>query len=121
MVEAAVTAVRPHEVETIERWIAAGAPAPGVLRRPLRATRTDAERDDLWAFRSPSLSIRGPSLAGEKTIDAFVLRRLQAAGLPFSPEAQRTELLRRAWLDLVGFPPPPEELQRYLSDTSPQA
>ena len=121
MVEAAVTAVRSHEVATIERWIAAGAPPPGALRSHSRRERTELEADNFWAFRAPSASIKAPSIAGASAIDAFVLRRLRAEGMTFSPEAKRTELLRRAWLDLVGFPPSPDEVERFLADSSPKA
>ena len=39
-------------------------------------------------------------------IDAFVLHRLEAAGLAPNPPASRTALIRRAYYDLTGLPPP---------------
>ena len=54
-------------------------------------------------------------------IDAFVLGRLQAAGLSFSPLADKRTLLRRVSLDLTGLPPTPEEVQVFLTDESPSA
>jgi hypothetical protein len=54
-------------------------------------------------------------------IDRFVLARLEKEGLPPSPEAGRTALLRRVTLDLTGLPPAPEELDSFLRDRSPQA
>lgn len=38
-------------------------------------------------------------------IDYFVQDRLQKEGLPVNPRAGKTELLRRASLDLTGLPP----------------
>ncbi len=49
-------------------------------------------------------------------IDAFLLERLQKAGLTPSPEADRATLIRRVSLDLTGLPPAPEEVARFLAD-----
>jgi len=54
-------------------------------------------------------------------IDAFLLSRLEAKGLSFSPEASREELLRRAKFDLHGLPPTPAEREQFLADTEPRA
>jgi hypothetical protein len=54
-------------------------------------------------------------------IDAFVLARLESAGLSFSPDAPKEVLLRRASFDLTGLPPTPEEIDAFLSDTGPGA
>jgi hypothetical protein len=54
-------------------------------------------------------------------IDLFVLARLEAQGLAPSPEATRTELIRRLSLDLTGLPPKLEEIDRFLADDSPTA
>lgn len=54
-------------------------------------------------------------------IDAFVLARLEAEGLPPSREADRITLLRRASLDLTGLPPTPAEVAAFLRDKSPKA
>jgi len=54
-------------------------------------------------------------------IDSFVLAKLDTNGLRFSPEADRTTLLRRVSLDLVGLPPTPKEVDAFLADTKPGA
>src|SRR6185436_8620822 len=54
-------------------------------------------------------------------IDAFVLAKLEAAGIAPAPTAPRETLLRRATLDLTGIPPTPEEIDAFLSDDSPSA
>ena len=38
-----------------------------------------------------------------------------------SPEAEKSTLLRRASLDLIGLPPTPEELDHFLNDKRPNA
>ena len=54
-------------------------------------------------------------------IDAFVLEKLDQAGLSPQPEADRETLIRRLSLDLVGLPPSPEEVALFLNDNSPDA
>jgi hypothetical protein len=54
-------------------------------------------------------------------IDAFVLTKLRAAGLPPAPEADRRTLIRRLTFDLTGLPPAPEEVAAFLADPAPDA
>ena len=54
-------------------------------------------------------------------IDRFILHRLKAEGLAPSPEASRITLLRRLSLDLLGLPPSPAAVDRFLEDTRPGA
>ena len=54
-------------------------------------------------------------------IDAFILARLEAAGLQPSEQADRATLIRRLSLDLVGMPPTPEEVEAFRQDDSPDA
>src|SRR4051794_2972161 len=54
-------------------------------------------------------------------IDAFVRKAQSARGLhPLGP-SDKSSLLRRLYLDLIGLPPSPAELDAFLSDTSPDA
>lgn len=79
---------------------------------------TAAEREH-WAFQP----IGRPGIPDVQDrdwvrtpIDAFVLAKLEQAGLtPAPPTAGRT-LLRRVFLDLVGLPPTPDEQRRFLDD-----
>ena len=54
-------------------------------------------------------------------IDAFVRGRLEREGIKPSPEADRYTLIRRVYLDLIGLPPTPEEVDAFVADKSPDA
>ncbi|MBK7999864.1 MAG: DUF1553 domain-containing protein [Verrucomicrobia bacterium] len=54
-------------------------------------------------------------------IDAFILARLELAGLQPSKAADKTTLLRRVTFDLTGLPPTPEEQRAFLADKTPDA
>jgi hypothetical protein len=77
---------------------------------------------DWWSLR-PLSGNSPPPAAGwaRNEIDAFVLAELERHGLEPSPEADRRTLIRRLSYDLVGLPPAPEEVERFLADASPRA
>ncbi len=58
---------------------------------------------------------------GRNPIDAFVLAGLTQAKLSPAGPADRATLLRRVYLDLIGLPPTPAELDAYLADGRPDA
>ena len=55
------------------------------------------------------------------SIDSFVLAQLEEKGWKLQPEAARPTLIRRAYFDLIGLPPTPEEVQAFVEDKSPDA
>ncbi|MEP6540205.1 MAG: DUF1549 domain-containing protein, partial [Bryobacteraceae bacterium] len=54
-------------------------------------------------------------------IDAFVLSKLESKSLTPAPPADRRVLIRRAYFDLIGLPPTPEEVQDFVASTAPDA
>jgi hypothetical protein len=77
-----------------------------------------------WAFQ-PVVKHPPPPVSRQnwaKTeIDRFVLAKLEEKKIAPNPPADRVTLLRRVTQDLTGLPPTPEEVQAFLSDTSPRA
>ena len=118
-------------IDVLTEWVMMGAPyAPPVGGEPEPAEDeegaplfTDADRA-FWSFR-PVERPEVPEV--ERTdwlrnpIDAFVLRRLEEAGLEPAPPASRIALIRRLSFDLTGLPPSPEEVAAFLADESPDA
>jgi len=96
---------------------------PTVLTLLLLATGSvAADVPEDWAFkpvRKPSV----PAVASHARtpIDAFLLQRLEAAGVRYSRPADRLTLLRRVTYDLTGLPPTVAEGEAFLADDSPDA
>ncbi|MBX3452424.1 MAG: DUF1553 domain-containing protein [Planctomycetaceae bacterium] len=95
------------EKSLLKRWIEQGAPY-----------------QKHWAFEAPSAgevpSVRDGSWV-RTPIDAFLLARLEEEGLEPNREADRPTLVRRVAFALTGLPPTREEVDAFLSDTSPRA
>lgn len=118
--------LKAEEVEIIRKWIASGAPT--LRKEPTEigdGPLITQEDRDYWAFqpiRRPAVPrIAEPHPTIRNPIDAFLLDRLAKEGLTFTPEADRQTLIRRLSLDLVGLPPTPEEVDRFVSDPAPDA
>ena len=54
-------------------------------------------------------------------IDRFILARLTAEGLRPALDAGRRVLIRRVYFDLVGLPPSPTEVRRFIGDPATDA
>jgi len=63
-----------------------------------------------------------PQVAGAThPIDAFLRHDIAAAGLKPNPKAGKATLIRRAYYNLTGLPPSPEEVAAFMKDDSPDA
>ena len=116
----------PNEVATLVKWVKLGAPWPNADIRQIQNQGEQFSPEDraYWAFQ-PLANVTPPKPANEAStgnaIDAFVRARLQAHDLQPAPEASRRVLLRRAYFDLLGIPPTPEQTAAFLADKSPHA
>jgi mono/diheme cytochrome c family protein len=127
----------PEEsLDTIRRWIESGASIASVpeaspdaaaaaaeLAKLEERRITDAERA-YWAFRTPA-RVPAPVVANvawsRNPIDAFLWSTMQSRGLSPAPAADRRTLVRRAYLDVIGLPPTPAEIDAFVNDPSPDA
>jgi mono/diheme cytochrome c family protein len=118
-----VRGLTQDEFDKVKAWIAAGAPADD--EKPLAADPALREKDQQhWAFRPPTRAAIPSVRDGAKVrnpIDAFLLAKLEEKGLTLSEPADPLVLMRRAFIDLTGMPPSPEEIDAYLADRSPEA
>src|SRR4029077_14200657 len=104
-------------IAQISDWVNAGAPYDG----PLVADKAALSH---WAFQLPkrppvpevknSAWVRNP-------IDAFVAAEHEKRGLTPVAATDRRTLLRRVYLDLIGLPPTPEEMNAFLADNTKDA
>ncbi len=112
------------------KWVALGAPDP----RDSQAVDTAAI--DLesgrrhWAFRPlhidppplpPAAASSDEARWSHSPIDRFILAKLHEKQFRPAQEADRRTLIRRAYFDLVGLPPAPDEVEAFVRDSSADA
>lgn len=98
-------ALTASEIASVEAWI-----------RSLPLEKTIAKSEWRWPYEKPV-----KSSDPRASIDYFVSKRLTEKGLRHAPPAPKHTLARRAYLDLIGLPPSPEELQAFVADSSANA
>ncbi len=116
-------------ISDFERWIAAGAPDPRIdtlaspTPAPLKGMPIEEGRK-WWAFQ-PVHEMPAPTVQdaewGKMKIDAFLLSKLEQKGLTPSPPADPRTLVRRVFIDLLGYKPSYEEVEAFAKDVSPDA
>jgi hypothetical protein len=109
-----------EEIGILERWVVEGAvwgvevggngEQGGVAEFDL-----EGRKRSHWSW-GPLVAAPPPAEEAGHPVDAFLEAKLEAAGLrPAGQAGQRTRL-RRLHLDLVGLPPSPEEVERFMVD-----
>jgi hypothetical protein len=77
-----------------------------------------------WAYQKP-VEPPVPSVkdAGwvKNPVDAFIIAKLEEKGLKPAPPADKRTLIRRAYFDLIGVPPTPQDVDAFEADHSPDA
>ena len=107
-----------EEIELLEEWIAAGAPWPTSTGTPPRDNT-----ENHWSF-APLGHVEPPADNtgwSANPIDAFIVDNLRQQGLALGQQADARTLIRRVYFDLVGLPPPWQEVQSFVQDPSPAA
>ena len=109
-----------EQIDLITKWIAQGAAFPESENSPIHQQRAS----DHWSFQ-PLTRPEPPNPKNKRwtrnAIDLFIMDRLETEGLMPSVEANRNTLIRRLYLDLLGIPPTISEVERFLSDSNPDA
>ncbi len=106
-------------IADFEHWIRTGAfdPREGAAVA-VKKGLSIAEGRLFWSLLPP-VSPRVPEVRQRDwpadDIDRFVLAKLEEQRLPPSTDARPEDLIRRVYFDLIGLPPQPEAVERFVS------
>src|SRR5262249_38965436 len=82
------------------------------------------DQRNFWSFqpiqKSAPPTVKDAGWA-KTPIDRFVLAKLEEKGLKPVQSADKRVLIRRAYFDLIGLPPTPQQVDAFLADNSPDA
>jgi len=119
-----------ESIAAIRQWIELGAPYDAPLVDNPRDPDAWVNREvpasarEFWSFR-PLAKVAPPTVKNaawpKMLLDNFILARLEEKGLPPNPAIDRRRLIRRAYFDLIGLPPKPEEIEAFVNDPDPEA
>ena len=118
-------------IADFEAWVAAGTPMPSAPAGAAAPQSASAYKGmsledgrKWWAFQ-PLKRVSPPKVkdAGwnRTAIDSFILEKLEAKGIKPSPVEDKRILVRRAYVDLVGYKPTYDEVEAFANDPSPDA
>jgi len=107
------------------KWIAMGAPDPRKANVTTVGGKINlAEAKKFWSFQPPKIVpppvVKNTSWT-KSDIDRYLLAAMEAKGLAPVADADRPTLIRRAYFDLTGLPPTPEETEAFVNDADPKA
>lgn len=114
------------EVSLLRKWITMGAPDPRTTKLAQTEVQSSIDYEagrTFWAFQAPKRS--QPKVKDKKwartAIDRYVLAGLEGIKARPVRDARPATLLRRAYYDLTGLPPTPEQVKTFVEDERPDA
>jgi hypothetical protein len=115
------------EIAILTQWVEMGAPWPAhsdVAAERNGEFNLQQRIQQHWCWQSiatPEI----PSVAHgdwpSQKLDYFILNQLEQNKLLPSEPADRRTLIRRAYFDLIGLPPTPEQINAFVNDPAPNA
>ncbi len=111
----------PGIIADFQKWIEMGAadPRKGEIAEVKTVGVDIAAGQKHWAFK-PLAQVSPPKSTDQKWIrtdvDHFIRARQEAAKTGVNPVAAPRTLIRRAYFDLIGLPPTPEQVSSFVAD-----
>ena len=112
------------DIATLTKWVDQGLPVPpdligeAVAEAPKKKEFT-AEQKAYWAYQ-PVKRPAAPT-ADVHPVDAFIGAKQASKGVKPVAAADKATLVRRAYYDLLGLPPTPEQIDAFVKDADPKA
>jgi len=113
------------EIATLTKWVQDGLPVPADLLGEAGAAvpkkkEFTPEQKAYWAYQ-PVKRPEVPAKTSAHPIDALLDAKMAAKKLTPVSAASKAVLVRRAYYDLTGLPPTPEQIDAFVNDADPKA
>jgi Protein of unknown function (DUF1553)/Protein of unknown function (DUF1549)/Planctomycete cytochrome C len=116
------------DIETLTKWVTMGLPwtlgKGELVQETPKSVVVTEESKNYWCYK-PVKRPETPAVENKawvrNPIDAFILAKVEAKGLTPAAPADRAALVRRAYYDLTGLPPTPEQVDAFVNDRAANA
>lgn len=117
------------EIAVLTKWAELGAPWPAEAKPATQENTAKvfdlaARKASHWCWQAiadPPLPEVKNAAWSKDNLDRFILAKIEAAGFTPAAPADKHALIRRIYFDLIGLPPTPEQVRKFLDDNSPDA
>ena len=116
-----------EEIDLLTKWVEMKAPWPvheADNTSKVESFDLEARREEHWCWqpiRKPPVPSNGDSVWAIDDIDRFVFNKLAEKKMSPAPPADRGTWIRRIYVDLIGLPPTPQQVDDFVNDQSPNA
>ena len=115
------------EVNILVEWVNRNAPWPAESQSEVNEKKKfdiNQRKQSHWAWRpltTPDIPQVADTTWPHRSLDHFILAKLEAKQLTPAADIDPRSLVRRAYFDVIGLPPPPEVVSAYAENPSQQA
>jgi len=111
------------EIAALTDWVKMGAPDPRTHLQSQISNLKSETATNHWAYAPIKKTVvpQPSSSWPRRDIDRFILAKLESKNAQPVSDADRATLIRRAYYDLIGLPPTPEQIDAFAADKSPDA
>ena len=113
-----------YAIADLVKWVEMGAPDPRAANSSTvgsKISKIDARKH--WSFQPVKVipPTNKDTVWSRSEIDRYIVDGLKGKNLRPVADADRRTLIRRVYIDLIGLPPKPEEVEAFVADQSSNA
>ncbi|HWN96537.1 MAG TPA: DUF1549 domain-containing protein, partial [Methylomirabilota bacterium] len=111
-----------QQINDLIAWVRMGAPDPRAATAAQKDWKDPSAKHWAWQpVKKAAVPAVSDSSWGKTPVDNFILAKLDEKRMKPSPLADKRTLIRRAYFDLIGLPPTPEEVDAFVNDPAANA
>ena len=111
-----------QQISDLATWIRMGAPDPRLATDAQKNWKNPGEKHWAWQpVKKPAVPPVKDHGWSQTPIDKFIIAKLDEKGMKPNAIADKPTLIRRAYYDLIGLPPTPAQVEKFVNDKSPNA
>ena len=108
-----------QQIADLTAWVRMGAPDPRVATAAQKDWKDPNAKHWAWQpVKKPSVPEVKDAAWSKTPVDNFIIAKLYEKSMKPSASADKRTLIRRAYFDLIGLPPTPEEVEKFVNDSS---